>query len=323
MKRRRWIALGIVLVLVAAAGTVQLAAGGLEWTFGPSKVWEEEVVTGKGRDRIALIPVEGTISESPGGLWSDTIDFEGILSQLQQAMEDDSVKAVILRINSPGGEVVASDEIYRAIKRVQEQGKPVVASMGGTAASGGYYIATAADWILANPNTLTGSIGVIFTLPNYEGVADLIGYKVNVIQSGAMKDMGNPWREMRPDEKEVFQKLVDETYGRFVDLVAKERGMSREKVLTLADGRIYTGQQAKDLGLVDELGTLDDAFAAAKRLAGLEEAQLIRYVYPSMGWFDLAGGLFGRAREPLTDWKSLLPLPTEPRLMYLFQPGTP
>lgn len=323
MKRRRWIALGIVLVLVAAAGTVQLAAGGLEWTFGPSKVWEEEVVTGKGRDRIALIPVEGTISESPGGLWSDTIDFEGILSQLQQAMEDDSVKAVILRINSPGGEVVASDEIYRAIKRVQEQGKPVVASMGGTAASGGYYIATAADWILANPNTLTGSIGVIFTLPNYEGVADLIGYKVNVIQSGAMKDMGNPWREMRPDEKEVFQKLVDETYGRFVDLVAKERGMPREKVLTLADGRIYTGQQAKDLGLVDELGTLDDAFAAAKRLAGLEEAQLIRYVYPSMGWFDLAGGLFGRAREPLTDWKSLLPLPTEPRLMYLFQPGTP
>lgn len=323
MKRRRWIALGIVLVLVAAAGAVQLAAGGLEWTFGPSKVWEEEVVTGKGRDRIALIPVEGTISESPGGLWSDTIDFEGILSQLQQAMEDDSVKAVILRINSPGGEVVASDEIYRAIKRVQEQGKPVVASMGGTAASGGYYIATAADWILANPNTLTGSIGVIFTLPNYEGVADLIGYKVNVIQSGAMKDMGNPWREMRPDEKEVFQKLVDETYGRFVDLVAKERGMPREKVLTLADGRIYTGQQAKDLGLVDELGTLDDAFAAAKRLAGLEEAQLIRYVYPSMGWFDLAGGLFGRAREPLTDWKSLLPLPTEPRLMYLFQPGTP
>ncbi|OJF16690.1 MAG: hypothetical protein A6D91_09175 [Bacillaceae bacterium G1] len=323
MKRRRWIALGIVLVLVAAAGTVQLAAGGLEWTFGPSKVWEEEVVTGKGRDRIALIPVEGTISESPGGLWSDTIDFEGILSQLQQAMEDDSVKAVILRINSPGGEVVASDEIYRAIKRVQEQGKPVVASMGGTAASGGYYIATAADWILANPNTLTGSIGVIFTLPNYEGVADLIGYKVNVIQSGAMKDMGNPWREMRPDEKEVFQKLVDETYGRFVDLVAKERGMPREKVLTLADGRIYTGQQAKDLGLVDELGTLDDAFAEAKRLAGLEEAQLIRYVYPSMGWFDLAGGLFGRAREPLTDWKSLLPLPTEPRLMYLFQPGTP
>jgi len=323
MKRRRWIALGIVLVLVAAAGAVQLAAGGLEWTFGPSKVWEEEVVTGKGRDRIALIPVEGTISESPGGLWSDTIDFEGILSQLQQAMEDDSVKAVILRINSPGGEVVASDEIYRAIKRVQEQGKPVVASMGGTAASGGYYIATAADWILANPNTLTGSIGVIFTLPNYEGVADLIGYKVNVIQSGAMKDMGNPWREMRPDEKEVFQKLVDETYGRFVDLVAKERGMPREKVLTLADGRIYTGQQAKDLGLVDELGTLDDAFAEAKRLAGLEEAQLIRYVYPSMGWFDLAGGLFGRAREPLTDWKSLLPLPTEPRLMYLFQPGTP
>jgi len=323
MKRRRWIALGIVLVLVAAAGTVQLAAGGLEWTFGPSKVWEEEVVTGKGRDRIALIPVEGTISESPGGLWSDTIDFEGILSQLQQAMEDDSVKAVILRINSPGGEVVASDEIYRAIKRVQEQGKPVVASMGGTAASGGYYIATAADWILANPNTLTGSIGVIFTLPNYEGVADLIGYKVNVIQSGAMKDMGNPWREMRPDEKEVFQKLVDETYGRFVDLVAKERGMPREKVLTLADGRIYTGQQAKDLGLVDELGTLDDAFAEAKRLAGLEEAQLIRYVYPSMGWFDLAGGLFGRAREPLTDWKSLLPLPTEPRLMYLFQPSTP
>ncbi|MFO7262521.1 MAG: signal peptide peptidase SppA [Bacillota bacterium] len=323
MKRRRWIALGIVLVLVAAAGAVQLAAGGLEWTFGPSKVWEEEVVTGKGRDRIALIPVEGTISESPGGLWSDTIDFEGILSQLQQAMEDDSVKAVILRINSPGGEVVASDEIYRAIKRVQEQGKPVVASMGGTAASGGYYIATAADWILANPNTLTGSIGVIFTLPNYEGVADLIGYKVNVIQSGAMKDMGNPWREMRPDEKEVFQKLVDETYGRFVDLVAKERGMPREKVLTLADGRIYTGQQAKDLGLVDELGTLDDAFAEAKRLAGLEEAQLIRYVYPSMGWFDLAGGLFGRAREPLTDWKSLLPLPTEPRLMYLFQPSTP
>lgn len=324
VKRRRWIALGIVLFVVASAVVVSVATGGIEVAFGTPKGWEEEVITGSGHQRIALIPVEGTISESSGGFWSDGFVFDDVLSQLQQALEDESVQAIVLRINSPGGEVVASDEIYRKIKELQEQGKPVVASMGGMAASGGYYIAAAADRILANPNTLTGSIGVIFTLPNYEGLADLLGYKETVIQSGSMKDMGNPLREMRPEEKEVFQTLVDETYQRFVDLVAAERGLPREKVLSIADGRIYSGQQAKELGLVDELGTLDDAFAAAKQLAGLEEAQVIRYVYPSMGWFDLTGGFFGRTpSSAVSDLKDLLPVSKGPRLMYLFQPSAP
>lgn len=323
MKRRRWFALGVVLVLVVAALAVSLATGGFEIGFGTAKSWEEEVIAGSGSQRIVLIPVEGTISESSGGLWSDGFVFEDVLSQLQQAMEDDSVRAVVLRINSPGGEVVASDEIYRKIKELQKQGKPVVASMGGTAASGGYYIAAAADRIVANPNTLTGSIGVIFTLPNYEGLADLLGYKETVIQSGAMKDMGNPLRELRPEEKEVFQSLVDETYQRFVDLVADERGLPREKVLSIADGRIYSGQQALELGLVDALGTLDDAFEAAKELAGLDEALFIRYVYPAMGWLDLTSGFFGRAPAAgVSELSKLLPV-SGPRLMYLYRPALP
>lgn len=323
MKRRRWIALSVVLLLVAAALVVGWATGNFDLAFGTDKEWEEEVIAGSGQQRIALIPVEGTISESSGGLLSDGFVFADLLSQLQQAMEDETVRAVVLRINSPGGEVVASDEIYRKIKELQNHGKPVVASMGGTAASGGYYIAAAADRIVANPNTLTGSIGVIFTLPNYEGLADLLGYKETVIKSGAMKDIGNPLREIRPEEREVFQSLVDEIYLRFVDLVAAERGLSREKVLSIADGRIYSGQQALELGLVDELGALDDAFEVAKQLAGLDEALFIRYKYPSMGLLELTG-FFGRT--PATDvaeLKKLFPFSTGPRLLYLYQPAVP
>ncbi len=323
MNKRRWIALAIILVIVVAGVVVSVATGRLDMAFGSSRGWEEEVISGSGRDRVVLITLDGAITESSsGGLFSDGFVFDDLMSQLQQALEDVTVRAVVLRVNSPGGEVVASDEIYRKIKEIRENGKPVVVSMGAMAASGGYYIAVAGDKIYANPNTLTGSIGVIFSLPNYQKLADLIGYKETVIQSGKMKDMGNPLREMRPEEIDVFQTLVDETYQRFVDLIVEERGLPREEVLTIADGRIYSGQQAKDLGLVDELGTLEDAIEAAKELAGLEEAQVIRYIYPPLGLFDITGSLFGKSNppSPLSGLEELLPFSQEPRLLYLFQP---
>lgn len=323
VNKRRWIALAIIVVVVVAGIVASVATGGLDMAFGSSNGWEEEVISGSGHDRVAVITLDGAISESSaGGLLGDVIIFDDLMSQLQQALEDPAVRAVVLRVNSPGGEVVASDEIYRKIKEIQDNGKPVVVSMGTMAASGGYYVAAAANKIYANPNSLTGSIGVIFTLPNYQKLADLIGYKETVIQSGKMKDMGNPLREMRPDEKQVFQSLVDETYQRFVDLVAEERGLPREKVLTIADGRIYSGQQAKELGLVDELGTLEDAIEAAKELAGLEEALVIRYTYPPMSLLDFIGGFLGKPNHPspLSSLEELLPFSQQPRLMYLFQP---
>jgi protease IV len=264
---------GFALLLAAAGGTsASSSAGPL-----PATRFQEQVVEGRGPDRIALIDVTGAIG-APASAFALETSQAGLLRQIRQAANDDRVKAVVVRVDSPGGGVVASNELHAALKEVTAAGKPLVVSMGSTAASGGYYIATAADKIYANPDTLTGSLGVILSLTNVEEAFDKIGLRSIVYKSGELKDIGSATREATAEEEAVLQSIVQEIYEGFVDVIVEGRSLSRERVLELADGRIYTGNQALELGLIDELGNLNAALAGARELAGLENALVVRYV---------------------------------------------
>ncbi|NJM05105.1 signal peptide peptidase SppA [Candidatus Gracilibacteria bacterium] len=246
----------------------------------PSSSWSEQTVEGSGLDRIVIIDIAGTIGAGGGGLLSGGLTQEDILSQIKQASEDSFVKAVVLRVDSPGGGVVASSEIHAELMKLREAEKRLVVSMGSTAASGGYYVATPAERIYANADTLTGSLGVILSLVNYEEAFAKIGVESVVYKSGELKDIGSPTRPATPEEQEVLQSVVDDAYQGFVDVIAAGRNMPRERVIELADGRIYTGKQALDLGLIDAIGNLDEAIAGAKELAGLTDATVVRYTQP-------------------------------------------
>lgn len=213
-----------------------------------------------GEDRIALIRVEGVI-----------LDAQQTVGDLKKFGDSPSVKAIVLRIDSPGGGVVPSQEIHDAVMRVRnKQNKAVVASMGTVAASGGYYIAAASDRIIANPGTLTGSIGVIMELANLEGLLKKIGVENVVVKSGRHKDIGSPFRKMSDEDRRILQSVMDDVHTQFIEAVAEGRSLDVSDVQPLADGRIFTGRQAKDIKLVDELGDLEDAIKLAADLAGIE-----------------------------------------------------
>ena len=205
-------------------------------------------------ERVAVIPLSGLISESGP-----------VIEQLKRFGKDDSVKAIVLRIDSPGGGVGPSQEIYEEVKKVRAK-KPVLASMGALAASGGYYIACAAQRVYANPGTMTGSIGVIMPFMNVKDLVEKIGVKGMTVKSGTFKDIGSPLRDMTPLERELLQGVVDNVHLQFVNAVADGRTLDRQDVLQIADGRIFTGEQAKELGLVDVLGNLEDAISDAGKL---------------------------------------------------------
>lgn len=219
-------------------------------------------------ERVAVVELTGLMTGSQDA-GSRATSARRVVEQLEKHRADESVKAVVLRVDTPGGTVVAAQEIHAALSRLRAGGKKVVVSMGDVAASGGYYVACAADRIVASPGTLTGSIGVIMQFPNYQGLFGKIGLSTNTIKSGEFKDVGNGAREMTDRERRLLQGLVDDVQGQFVEAVAAGRGMTVERVRPLADGRVYSGRQARDLGLVDELGDLDAAIAAAARLAGI------------------------------------------------------
>ena len=183
---------------------------------------------------------------------------------------DSSVRAVVLRLDSPGGGVAASQEIYDAVLRLHDEKKPVIASMGGVAASGAYYIACAADSIVSNPGTLTGSIGVIMSFPNTEELFRKVGVRFEVVKTGKFKDIGSLSRPMTPEEKDLLNGVLSSVYEQFVSAIADGRGMQRSDILPYADGRIFSGKQALDLGFVDRLGNLDDAVQLAGDLAGIK-----------------------------------------------------
>ena len=209
-------------------------------------------------NKIGVIHIEGTIT-----------DPEPVLSQLVEFRDDRRIKAIILRINSPGGGVGASQEIYTEVRKTNRT-KKVIVSLGGTAASGGYYIASAGDKIVASPGTLTGSIGVIMEFIQIQELFKKIGVNLEVLKSGEFKDIGSPYRELTDKDKGLLVDLISDIQEQFIDAVAKGRDMPVEKVREIADGRILTGAMAKDLGLVDQLGNFQDAVDLAKSMAGIK-----------------------------------------------------
>ncbi len=212
-----------------------------------------------GGSKVALITVEGVI-----------LDSKEVIEQLEKYRTNPSVKAIVLRINSPGGGVAPSQEIYEEIlKSRQANKKPIVASVGSLAASGGYYIASAADLIVANPGSITGSIGVLLQVPNISGLLQKIGVKSVVVKSGQHKDIASPTREMTDSERQLLQGMLDDVHNQFIDVVAKGRQIDRKKVEAIADGRIFSGREAQSLGLVDQLGNLQDAIERAGALGGI------------------------------------------------------
>jgi protease-4 len=222
-------------------------------------------VMGSHKDKVGVVEVLGEIR-----------DAKKTLKELKAFAEDEQIKAVVVRIDSPGGAVAPSQEIHDAVRRLAEK-KKVIASMGSTAASGGYYIAAGAERIYANAGTLTGSIGVIFQLPNVEGVLKWAGVQMNVITAGTLKDSGSPFREMRPEERAYFETLLKDVHEQFIEAVSAGRKLDKEAVRPLADGRVFSGRQAKELKLVDELGGLHDAVAEAGKLAGIQGEPEVEY----------------------------------------------
>ncbi len=216
-------------------------------------------------DRVAVIKVKGAI-----------IEPDRIVSKIQKAKEDKSVKALVLRVDSPGGSVGASQEIYRALEDFKSSGKPLVVSMGNVAASGGYYISAPADLIFANPGTITGSIGVIVQHTEIKDLLEKLGIRTTAIKTGKFKDTLSPFRDLTPEEKEYLQKTIEDAYEQFLQAILKYRSkkISEQKLREIADGRVFTGRVAKELGLVDELGNLQDAINRAKQMAGVPEARV-------------------------------------------------
>ena len=227
--------------------------------------------------KVAIIDLHGTITNSAD-----------IIRQLKKYAKDSSVPAIVMHIDSPGGGVAPSQEIYEEMKKAKESGKKIVASMGSVGASGGYYVACVADTIVANPGTLTGSIGVIFQFPVAEELFKKIGLRFEVVKSGEFKDVGSYNRRMTEAERKLLQSVIDDTYDQFVEVLVENRNLSEEEALKIADGSIFTGRQAKKLGLVDELGDLEDAIKIAGEMAGIEgPPKTIKERVRKVTFFDL------------------------------------
>lgn len=247
---------------------------------------QETTLSGTGKDKVLLIDVSGVIAhkaEGRGGVFPGPPDIVArVKEELQLAAQDDRVKAVVLRINSPGGTVTASDQLYYELRRFKATRKiPIVAVFMDVGASGAYYVAMAADFVIAHPTSIVGSIGVVMLRMNVEGLLEKLGLETSAIKSGTMKDMGSPFRTMTDDEHQVFMGVIMEFYDRFVQVVGEGRPrLKSDRIRELADGRIYTASQAVKAGLVDELGYLDTALDRAKQAAGLAEARVVTYHRP-------------------------------------------
>lgn len=309
-QRLLWMAIGggLVLALVCAgcAGLFVIAESmdGADLSTGPA---------------VAIVRVEGVIlsgspSVDPWGTSSEEAYSGVVIDHLKQAEADYDVKTVVLRVDSPGGSVVASHEIHQQLLAMS---KPVIVSMGELAASGGYYVSAPADEIFANPDTLTGSIGVISQFFDVSALLKEYGVEVTTVKSGNYKDEGSMFRPMTAEEIAIWQTIVDEAYEGFVQVVADGRNLSVDQVKDLADGRIYTGQQALELGLVDRLGNLPDVIRRAAELGGIEgEPRIVEYEPP----LNLFWGLLGMARpsDPLAEVIGILDQRQRPALQYLY-----
>jgi protease-4 len=251
-------------------------------------------------EKVALISIEGMIMDS-----KDTVD------EIKEYVKDPSIKAIVMRIDSPGGAVAPAQEIYEEIRKTVKK-KKVIVSMGSIAASGGYYIASPATKIVANPGTLTGSIGVIMEIPNIEGLMNKLGIKTEVVKSGRHKDMASLFRGIKKEEREILQNVLDDVHDQFIKAVAEGRKMLYDDVKKIADGRIFTGEQALKAGLIDELGSLDDAVQTAAKLSGIKGEPV---VISKKERFSLINLL----RDP-KELKELIDILPSVKVKYLFAP---
>ena len=268
-----------LLLFTLFVGSLVLSKAFVTSDTGKKQV-AETIIEGSGEDKVAIISIKGILSsESAEGLFIEKPSIvEVVKQQLEQASTDTHVKAVLLEVDSPGGGITASDIIYNNIMKFKaDTKKKVVVYMQDIAASGGYYVSSAADAIIAHPTTITGSIGVIMPLINVAELINRYGIKDSSIASGDMKEIGSPLKPMTPEENAILKNIIDEMYMQFVNVVSTGRKLDIETVKKIADGRIYTGKQALENGLVDQLGYLEDAISSVKKMAGLTEATIIRY----------------------------------------------
>lgn len=277
MNSKSWILIFVIAVLIAGAVSFLILI--FLGAFLPDR---RTLAFG---EKVGVIEIEGTmITGTPA------------VEDIRQFAKDDGIRAIVLRIESPGGVVAAAQEIYDELIKVRNRGKPIVASMGGIAASGGYYVACGADSIMANPGTLTGSIGVIMRLPNAEELLKKIGLRYEVIKTGKYKDTGSLSRPMTPDERALLQEMLDDVHDQFVTVVSVERNIDKDEVMAFADGRVMSGRQALEMGLVDRLGGFRDAVLLAADLAGIDgEPVVVRPRRKAISLWDLIEDIFGVA----------------------------
>ncbi|HUP38332.1 MAG TPA: signal peptide peptidase SppA [Candidatus Limnocylindria bacterium] len=317
------------LAALALAGLVALSGCSLvTLDFQPRiRPLEEQTVEGKGTSKILLLDLSGVLSEDVPSFSITTPPprvplLARVREELRKAEDDERVKALIVRINSPGGTITASDILYHELLAFKARKKvPLIAVIMDVGASGGYYAALAADTIVVNPTTITGSIGVVMVTVNAQGLLEKIGVAPLAIKSGPMKDAGSPFRSLTEPERAVFQGIIDEMHGRFVGLIAQSRKMSEDRVRGFADGRVYTADQALKLGLVDRVGYLEDVVALAKERAGLDEAKVIMYHRPK----EYRANIYSLTPAPSTAESTLAQFVAAlggggPRFLYLWWP---
>jgi len=311
-----FVSLAVALLISLIGNAVLIGRRGRDTIRTGQERFTEVVVEGEGEEKIVLIPIRGLITFSEGrSIWERESLGRQVVDRLRAAGEDPGVKAVVLLIDSPGGGITASDVIYQQVRELGESGKAVVALFEDLAASGGYYVACPSDWIVAHPTTVTGSIGVILQTLNLEVLMEKIGVRDVTIKRGEEKDVLSPFRDLTPAEREMLEGVIDEMYRRFLDVVAEGRDLDEEGLAAVAGGSIFTGTQALDRGLVDEIGYRQDAIERARELAGLEEATVIEYrrVY---SLFDLFRGRFSQGPAGF-DFSEIFQ-PRNPRLLYLW-----
>lgn len=334
MNGKRWAALGIAAGLLIASTVINLLSAFVfsdaENTFTDmfamsEELFAEEIIEeGDMLSKIAVLSIDGVIQDTGDAqsfFESPLYSHRAFMEQLDYVKESDDVKAIILRVNSPGGGVVESAEIHDKIKEIQkETKKPVYISMGSMAASGGYYVSAPADKIFASPETLTGSLGVIMQGMNYAGLAEKYGVEFNTIKSGQYKDIMSPTRPMTDEERKILQSMIDNSYEGFVKVISEGRGLSVEQVKKIADGRIYDGRQAKQLKLIDDFGYLEDVIESVRKDEKLGNAQVVKYS-ENIGFGSLlnmgAQKMMGKDIE-MAGLMKLVSQPNSPRLMYLY-----
>lgn len=321
--RLKFVAFLLLVPLLAGCGVPSFLVTPVS---SSTKLQEEEVQPGKGQSKIAIIEVEGMLMNArTGGFLQASENVVSLFSQeMDKAANDRNVKAVVLRVNSPGGTVTASDLMYEIVTSFRaKSGKPVVAATQEVAASGGYYVACGADQIVAHPTSVIGSIGVIFSTFEFEGLMDKAGIRVEAVKSGPLKDMGSPFKSLSDDEREVMQAMVDDYYARFVDVVRTRRNITDTDTLKLVtDGRVFTGARAVQLGMADRAGSLDDALDLARELGKAPGARAVIYKRP----YGYGGSIYadGSVPPPRSD-VTRLEIPGADRLLpggfyYLWQP---